>query len=157
MRSRRLSRLRRSLLACAAALPFTSIVTCTVSRPSGNHAVALEGTYWQLIRLDDSAVVRLPPPHGPHLVLDADSHRISGSGGCNRLVGTYEVDGDSLTFGPIATTRMACPEGMETETALLSVLAQVRKWSTEAKHMSLSDSTGKTLAQFEARDTMTVK
>ncbi len=73
------------------------------------------------------------------------------------LASTYRVDGDSLTFGPIAMTRMACREGMETETALVSALAQVGRWSTEARHLSLSDSTGKTLAQFEARDTASVK
>jgi heat shock protein HslJ len=157
MRPLRLSRLLASLVACAAALPLTSIVTCTASGHSGNHSVALEGTYWQLIRLDDSAVVQVSPPSGAHLLLDPDAHRISGSGGCNRLMGSYEVHGDSLTFGPIATTRMACPAGMETETAFLSALAQVRRWKAEAKHLSLSDSTGKILAQFEVRDTTTVK
>jgi heat shock protein HslJ len=28
---------------------------------------------------------------------------------CNNGRGTYTVDGDSLTFGPIASTRMGCP------------------------------------------------
>jgi heat shock protein HslJ len=30
---------------------------------------------------------------------------------CNSGSGSYTLDGTNLTFGPIATTRMACPEG----------------------------------------------
>ena len=54
----------------------------------------------------------------PHLVLDEVSSRLSGSGGCNRLAGSYEVGDEGLRFGPIASTRMACSEAaMERESA----------------------------------------
>src|SRR5688572_22549574 len=33
---------------------------------------------------------------------------VTGSGGCNRLRGTAQTDGSSLTFGAVATTRMMC-------------------------------------------------
>ena len=44
--------------------------------------------------------------------------------GCNTGRGTYTVAGDAVTFGPIATTRMACvdPNGQQVEQAVLTVL-----------------------------------
>lgn len=45
----------------------------------------------------------------PHLVLDPHDRRLSGSGGCNRLLGRYERDGDRLGFGAVATTMGPAP------------------------------------------------
>jgi heat shock protein HslJ/uncharacterized membrane protein len=36
-------------------------------------------------------------------------HRVSGSTGCNRISGGFETKGKTITFGQMATTRMACP------------------------------------------------
>jgi putative lipoprotein len=38
--------------------------------------------------------------------------RVTGYSGCNRFTGTYVQNGDALTMGPLATTRMACPPQM---------------------------------------------
>ncbi|RSZ61985.1 META domain-containing protein [Corynebacterium hylobatis] len=48
----------------------------------------------------------------PHLVLAGDG-RVSGSDGCNRLTGTWELVDDQVELGPLASTMMAC-EGVET-------------------------------------------
>jgi heat shock protein HslJ len=49
--------------------------------------------------------------------------RISGQAGCNRLTGAYVQNGDRLTAGPIAATRMMCPPPrMAHERALLDIL-----------------------------------
>jgi len=46
---------------------------------------------------------------------------------CNRGNGTYQVDGKSLTIGPIAATRMMCPPGtMDAEFG--KELDAVRNW-----------------------------
>ena len=51
--------------------------------------------------------VRADDASAPFLVFD-EGGRVSGSGGCNRLAGTYTASGEQLAFGPLATTRMAC-------------------------------------------------
>lgn len=51
-----------------------------------------------------------------------------GSSGCNSYSGSYEIDGNGITFGPIAATLMACmePEGlMEQEQEYLTFLSEV--------------------------------
>lgn len=58
----------------------------------------------------------------PAMIAFADG-RVSGTTGCNRISGTYEIDGNVVTIGPLATTRMACPPPlMARETALLAAL-----------------------------------
>ncbi|HTJ34152.1 MAG TPA: META domain-containing protein [Dactylosporangium sp.] len=43
----------------------------------------------------------------PNLTIENDG-TFSGTDGCNRLSGKGSVDGDTITFGPIASTMMAC-------------------------------------------------
>ena len=75
---------------------------------------------------------------------------MSGSGGCNRLTGSYEINGDQLKFGQMAGTMMMCPQGMDTEQAFLKSLGQVSKWKITGQSLQLLDSGGKVLAQFKA-------
>lgn len=45
----------------------------------------------------------------PHLVLDAEGS-LSGTDGCNRLMGSWSQDGGTVTFEGVATTLMECPD-----------------------------------------------
>ncbi len=107
----------------------------------------LEDTEWTLVKLDGKAVIAAPKP--AYLLLNSASHRVSGSGGCNRLVGSYELAGSRLKFGQMASTRMACAQGMETEQALQQALGEVSTWKITSGRLELFDSGGKLLATFE--------
>jgi len=56
--------------------------------------------------------------------LTFDAGSVALDTGCNTGRGSYTVDGDTVTFGPIATTRVACVEadGQQVEQAVLTVL-----------------------------------
>lgn len=55
--------------------------------------------------------------------------RVFGNAGCNSFRGTYEIDGSSISFGPLAATKMMCPpDVMEQETAFLQALERVRSF-----------------------------
>lgn len=43
----------------------------------------------------------------PNLTIESDG-AFSGTDGCNRLSGRGSIDGDTITFGAIARTMMAC-------------------------------------------------
>ena len=59
----------------------------------------------------------------------ADDGSISGTGGCNRMMGKARITGAAISFSPIATTRMACsPAVMDQERKFLSALEAVRSW-----------------------------
>ena len=48
----------------------------------------------------------------PSIELSATGE-VTGTDGCNRLMGSYEVEGNEVVFGPLASTMMYC-EGVDT-------------------------------------------
>lgn len=114
---------------------------------------SLENTYWRLTSLGEGPVGASNQSQEPHFVLNSETHRVSGSGGCNRLTGTYALRGDNLTFRQVAGTMMACLEGMQTERDFLQVLPQVSKWKITGQRLELYDARAKRVATFEARHT----
>jgi heat shock protein HslJ len=114
-------------------------------------AASLENTYWKLIGLDDVPVEAASQQQEPNFVLTPETHRVSGSGGCNRLTGSYTLNGDTLTFGQVAGTMMACLKGMETEKTFLQVFSKVNSWKISGQRLELYDTGGKRVASFEAR------
>jgi copper homeostasis protein (lipoprotein) len=111
----------------------------------------LEDTYWKLRRLGHDTVIVGEKQREPHFTLRSQDHRVGGSGGCNSLLGSYELEGDTLTFSKMATTQMACVEGEDTEKSFLDALEQVKTWKIVGEHLELFDASGTLLARFEAR------
>lgn len=66
-------------------------------------------------------------PDGVNVSVVFADGQASGSSGCNTFTGSYEAGDDgSLTFGPLASTMMACEEPqMAVETAYLGALDKV--------------------------------
>jgi heat shock protein HslJ len=78
---------------------------------------------------------------------------VSGFSGCNRFRGSFTFAAGTLTFGPLATTRMACPPGkMETERKVLQILEATKAAEASHKTLSLKDGTGAVLATLQRRD-----
>jgi heat shock protein HslJ len=75
---------------------------------------------------------------------------MNGSGGCNRLMGGYQVESDELRFAGVTRTMMACAHGMETEDALVNALDKVREWKVSGSTLSLLDGSGHAVARFVA-------
>lgn len=78
----------------------------------------------------------------PTLRLDASGSRASGFAGCNRFTGTYTLAGDSLSFGPLVSTKMACAQGNDVETAYLAALGNVRGFSVSDSVLTLRSADG---------------
>ena len=70
---------------------------------------------------------------------------LTGFAGCNDYNATYELDGQSITIGPIAKTAKACEgTGDTVETAYLAALEKVGAWSVVGQTMTLSDASANT-------------
>jgi putative lipoprotein len=123
-------------------------------QPAGSGGIttsSLENTYWKLTRLGDAPVTATSQQREPHLILTSESRRVTGSGGCNRFSGSYELDDNRLTFSQMASTMMACLDSMETETAFLKTLTQVRTWKITGQQLELYGSGEQALLRLEAR------
>lgn len=78
----------------------------------------------------------------------ANGGTVSGSGGCNRIVGKANIAGDKITFGPIASTQMLCPPAaMDQEAKFLAALKDVKGWRVDPARskLLLLDVEGKTI------------
>jgi heat shock protein HslJ len=78
---------------------------------------------------------------------------VTGSSGCNRFTGKYAQDGGTLTMGPLATTRMACPpQIMQREQEFLALLGKIRHVDRTQLQLILKDGDGNVLAELIRRD-----
>ena len=97
----------------------------TAAQPTAREA-ALKETHWNLIELHGDAITAPSAESRPYIYLHAEGDKLSGSGGCNRLFGSFDLSGDSLQFHSVASTQMACADNsMEHEPALLEALKLV--------------------------------
>lgn len=111
---------------------------------------ALVGTYWKLMTLDGQPVAVADNQREAHLILGEDG-RVSGSTGCNRLMGSYRLEGDTLTFSRLASTRMACPGDMAMlEQAWLAALAETAHYSIADQSLELQNADDRALVELKA-------
>lgn len=136
-----------------------SDVQLLLRRASGTSAIPsranpgsapLENTYWKLTSLGGSPIVTASSQREAHLILQPANRRVTGSGGCNRLSGSYQVNGDRISLGRVASTMMACIDGMKTEKDFLKALGRVNRWRISGQRLELLDAAGTPLASFEA-------
>lgn len=82
-----------------------------------DYRESLAGSRWRIVNITFNEVA------GEAYRLEFTENRVSGRAGCNRFSGSYRRTGDNeLEFGPLAVTRMACPEPqMEHERAALEI------------------------------------
>jgi heat shock protein HslJ/uncharacterized membrane protein len=111
-------------------------------------ASPLEGTTWQLTSPCGAGV--------PLTVRFADG-RASGFSGCNRFVGGFKRDGDTLTVGPLGGTMMACPEPrMAIEKRFLDGLSGTHRVAISGDRLTLTPASGTPLV-FQAEPPPTLE
>ena len=102
--------------------------------PSG-----LVGTNWRVVGVNG----RTTPAEGQYFV-QFEGDRISAKFGCNGMSGSFSQSGNVVTAGPLATTRMACPEpAMSFETQGGAILGQPVTVSSSGDVTTLSNSVGR--------------
>jgi len=109
----------------------------------------IAGIHWKLVQLENEPLSIPDSPREPHFILQ--DGRATGSGGCNRLSGTYTWDGKHLRFSAIVATKMFCPDAMDFEQPLFDVLNATGSWRLIGKQLELFNAGGAPLARFEAR------
>jgi len=91
----------------------------------GDPASLLTGDAWQIQEIAGHGIVDA----ANITVLFGEKGRASGSTGCNRFTGSYDLTGESLRFGQMGVTMMACPDALMTqERRVLDALEQVRRF-----------------------------
>jgi putative lipoprotein len=128
------------------------ILVSRVSGSAGTEPVSgsgVTGVTWRLVALDGEPASQGAGDRPVDMMLD-DSGRVSGFSGCNRFMGTYARTHNRLSFSQLASTMMACPEGMDLEQRFLDALAGVSAYHLDGGGLALLDDQGKVILSFES-------
>ena len=80
---------------------------------SADSSAGLLGTEWRLEELSGAKALA----NVEATLMFPQAGRVAGKASCNRFAGPVEVRADSITFGALVTTRMACAEAINAQEA----------------------------------------
>jgi heat shock protein HslJ len=102
-----------------------------------NFGRGLEGPTWVVQEMSVDGTMTAPISGAPPFAVFEDG-AVAGSSGCNSYSGTYQIEGDSMTIGPLASTLMACTaELLGQETFYFELLAQTDSYEVSGDQLTL--------------------
>ena len=143
---------RRSAIAVSLVAFGLVLAACGGDDGSGSDGdtqdpAALEGESWILTQMLTAGGQTEIVAVGVSASFDGTT--ISGVSGCNRYNASHEATGAQISFGPIAGTKMACPEPeSSTEARFLQLLEGVASYEVDGRAMSMNDADGTPVLQF---------
>lgn len=142
----------RTVWLLAAVVGMLAVAGCTGSGGTASADPAdLEGT-WVLESFGGTTEL-MPADPAVTTELTLQDGEATGSGGVNQFNGTYEATDDgSISFGPIASTRMAgSEEAMAQESEFFAALESAETFEFNDGKLVLGDQGNDTLAVFAAK------
>lgn len=108
---------------------WLGLQACTNAAPPAEPATPLWGSQWHLQAIGEQPVMA----SSKAALYFWEEGRIAGNGSCNRFFGSATMAPDhSITFGPIGTTKMACPGGaMAQESLYLGALQKAQRYERQ--------------------------
>lgn len=109
-----------------------SDVSLMLVRPVSNRGLA--GSTWRLESLGGEGVLDQVEATLEFL----EQGRVAGRGSCNRFFGAAKIEGGTISFGPLGTSRMACPEPVsQQEAKYLAALQAAERFTLEGSALLL--------------------
>jgi len=99
--------------------------------------ISLETTPWEAQGINNGRGGVETTATTPHSTAMFEAGTISGNAGCNRYNGSYQLEADTLTIGPLATTRMWCENLMDQEQQFLSALEATNRYELTSTTLTL--------------------
>jgi heat shock protein HslJ len=108
-----------------AAVTAAATAAATATATAKTEPFNLVGTEWQLQDLAGNGIAANVHP----TLAFPEAGKVAGNGSCNRFSGPSQIAGNELKLGPLASTRMACPEpAMSQETKYLDALQAAERY-----------------------------
>jgi heat shock protein HslJ len=115
----------------------------------------LSGVEWHATGINNGrgAVESVVAGTDPTATYDATAGTVRGNAGCNQYNGPVVVEGDSITIGPLASTKMACADqaAADQEAAYLAALEAATTFEVRNQTLELRDDDGALQVSFETR------
>ncbi|MBE2279364.1 MAG: META domain-containing protein [Ignavibacteriaceae bacterium] len=94
------------------------------------ETVLLSNNLWTLSSLPGIEVLDSQSEKAPNISFNLNENKVSGFAGCNRFMGPVQINGETIKFGNIASTMMACPE-MELEIKFMKIFNTVDRYTIQ--------------------------
>jgi heat shock protein HslJ len=108
------------------------VVACRAEVP------AITGKEWQVVTIGST---QAPVGAGGRFLtmnFDYETARVSGFAGCNQYSAPYVLTGDTLVFGPMVSTQMACIGGADSvEREFLQSIPAIATWQVQDSILTL--------------------
>ena len=144
-----------SLLSVMIATACNSGTGTTASTPEPQRdGPAITGIHWKLVSLEGQAESMAENPEQErYIVLDTTGNRVSGSAGCNSILGTYALEeGMRIHFSNMGLTARLCPDVDIDEQAFMEVFALADNYTMVNGALRLNVGSRGPLAVFENAD-----
>ena len=141
----RASRFTSRLRVVSTALSVFALAACQPPHAASSDPAfraSVSGVDWELMELDGKTASTGAGGRRATIRFDADTARAGGFAGCNHFGGTYTISGDSLRFGDVLRTEMACTTGMELESKYLVALQTTRRYELSSTQLKLFGPSG---------------
>lgn len=119
-------------------------------RPPMTSFGDLDGTAWRAVGFGPG--LRESPPTGATFSLEIHGDRLSGRSGCNRYTGNWRMDGDRMSIGPLASTKMTCHEPLATLERIFLEALSAADAARQHDHLLFLDADGTPLLELVAAD-----
>ena len=110
---------------------FTFFIGCT----GAEKIVDLENHEWTVTSIMGKTINPGNQPGGSPTINFSDNNKLFGSTGCNKFIGSYKLDKNSISLEPGAVTKMFCPDSPEQE--FLSAVRKVSGFKLEGETLKL--------------------
>ncbi len=107
---------------------------------------------WNIIEIGGAVIIPSPGQLFPFIDFNVANGKVSGSSGCNRFTGSFDVNSDpgSIDLSKLGSTRMACPD-MTLEKNILSAMAKVKKYKRLGEQIALCNSSNRPVLILQKR------
>jgi para-nitrobenzyl esterase len=118
-------------------------LTMTAWGQSPAAATDLEGTAWELVKIEGTdARIHVPAERGHYLLAFTPHGELSARIDCNRGSGTWSSpEAGRLVLGPLASTRAQCPPGSLYD-EIVAHWTEVRSYAIREGHLFLTGGGG---------------
>lgn len=118
---------------------------------SSNMSAPLENTRWKLLTLPGMDTIPTLPKD-VFIQFNKKDSTFHGQAGCNNMSARYTTEGNKLTIGPAALTRMMCPPTqMLVEELVTTAIRSTDNYLLKGNRLQIRQG-DKWLAEFEADD-----
>lgn len=108
-------------------------------------------TWWRVERINGQKAEFLRGQRRDMHIILYSSKTMVGSGGCNRINGSFRQSPGIIRFGQLSTTKMMCkPAVMARDRALVTALSKSRTYRIDGRRLKLFDRRGREVLRFIA-------